>query len=470
MTTASSAPASAASGPRPICFMVMPFRRRKVESAAGKEAPAELDCDALWDRAIRPALEDLGYLAIRADADTGSVIVQDMLDRLAYADLVLADVSLPNGNVYYELGLRHVARTTGCITIAADWSSQLFDIGQIRTLRYSLRDGLVPEQEAEAIRRTLTQAIPGLTEQVTPWHVLVSTDADVSRQRAFRHQSEAINSLQARIGAARLTVGLEDRAAAAQAVIHGLPASTLTIPSLACELLQLVRDSLDWDDLVDFLGTLPHSIRRQPYVREQELLALAEVGQPEEAIARLEQLVSEEGDSPERQGLIGGRYKRLWREARKERQQRGATRPDIEERRHLEKAIEHYSRGMEIDLNQYYCSCNLPALLIERDRSGDRERAQMVEHLVLAACDRALKRGVQDEYLRPTLLGAAFRSRDIARAAEIADLIELEGSSVWKLEALLADLETAVQQARGHDAHEELQEIHRRLLVLAEPR
>jgi hypothetical protein len=93
-----------------VCFMVMPFRRRKVEEPKGADAPAELDCDALWDKAFRPAIEQLGYMPIRADYDPGSVIVKDMLERLALADLVLADVSLANGNVYYEVGLRHAAK------------------------------------------------------------------------------------------------------------------------------------------------------------------------------------------------------------------------------------------------------------------------------------------------------------------------------------------------------------------------
>lgn len=65
---------------RPIAFMVMPFRKRPVPNAPGK-APKEIDFDALWDRAFRPALEQLGYLAVRADTEAGTVIIKDMLKR-----------------------------------------------------------------------------------------------------------------------------------------------------------------------------------------------------------------------------------------------------------------------------------------------------------------------------------------------------------------------------------------------------
>ena len=55
-----------------------------------------------------------------------------MVERLAYADLVVADMSIPNGNVYYEVGIRHACRDRGCVIIAADWSSQLFDVDQMQ--------------------------------------------------------------------------------------------------------------------------------------------------------------------------------------------------------------------------------------------------------------------------------------------------------------------------------------------------
>ncbi|MEA2093216.1 MAG: hypothetical protein U9P11_01480, partial [Pseudomonadota bacterium] len=73
-------------GLRPVAFMVMPFRKRAVP-APPRGAPAQIDCDALWDRAFHPALEELGYLPIRADAEIGTVIVKDMLERLALAEL-----------------------------------------------------------------------------------------------------------------------------------------------------------------------------------------------------------------------------------------------------------------------------------------------------------------------------------------------------------------------------------------------
>ena len=123
--------------PRRICFMVMPFGKKKTDAPTG-QGVAEIDFDALWDKAFKPAIEKLGYDSVRADQDVGSLIINEMLERLYFSDLVLADMTIPNGNVYYEVGVRHACRDVGCVLLAPDWSKQLFYVAQMRTVRYPL--------------------------------------------------------------------------------------------------------------------------------------------------------------------------------------------------------------------------------------------------------------------------------------------------------------------------------------------
>jgi hypothetical protein len=248
-----------------------------------------------------------------------------------------------------------------------------------------------------------------------------------------------------------------------QKILSAIRPSTLTIPEIASELLTLVRDEVGWAATLQFVAGLPDGTRRLPLVREQELLARAETGQAIDAIGHLEELIATEGETPERQGLIGGRYKRLWKAEQKARIARGEKTASADERRFLNKAIDHYTRGMELDYNQYYCSCNLPALFRARGKGNDLQRAEVVDQMVLAACDRALKRKEGDEWLRPTLLGTAFRARDVQKAEELADQVEEEGAVAWKLESTLSDLTTSVEQATGDPAHDELEAILRRL-------
>jgi len=125
---------------RPIAFMVMPFTV-KATGLTGKGVPAEVASDALWERVCEPMLEHLGYSAVRADRDVGALIITEKVQRLAIADLVVADLCLPNANVYYELGVRHAARRTGCVFVPADWTKPLFDVAQMRQVRFPLPDG-----------------------------------------------------------------------------------------------------------------------------------------------------------------------------------------------------------------------------------------------------------------------------------------------------------------------------------------
>jgi len=79
---------------KPICFMVMPFGKKKTVSP-DKRFPKEIDFDALWEKAYVPALKDRCE-PIRADQDLGALIIKEMIERLVLADLVVADVTIPN--------------------------------------------------------------------------------------------------------------------------------------------------------------------------------------------------------------------------------------------------------------------------------------------------------------------------------------------------------------------------------------
>ena len=144
--------------PKPFCFMIMPYGRKATQAEAGRGVP-EIDFNALWDHAFAPTIIALGYEPVRADQDTGALIINQMIERLYFADLVLADMTIPNGNVYYEVGIRHAARERGCVLLAADWSKQLFDVAQNRTVRYPMPEGSIAAATAQAISAAIKEPI-----------------------------------------------------------------------------------------------------------------------------------------------------------------------------------------------------------------------------------------------------------------------------------------------------------------------
>ncbi len=114
---------------------------------------------------------------------------------------------------------------------------------------------------------------------------------------------------------------------------------------------------------------------------------------------------------------------------------------------------------MELDLNQYYCSSNLPRLYRRRKRRGDELLAQSVAPIVVAACERARKRNVADDWLNATLLGAAFDAHDCDKAEDLAAEVATQGAARWQIDSTLGDLNLSVSQVEDKDTKDRLQAI-----------
>jgi tetratricopeptide (TPR) repeat protein len=390
---------------------------------------------------------------VRADQDTGALIVTQMFERLYFADLVLADMTIPNGNVYYEVGIRHAAKGKGCVLLAADWSRQLFDVTQMRTVPYPLPEGEITDPTAQQIGLTIKDAIVKLKEGISPMHQSISgypSNVDERAASAMKDQMAAIAAFQGQVRAVRAAPS-GDRMQLAKALVAKFGVHPL-LPSVALALVLMLRDCVDvqddWNEVLTFIDTLPPDLAGQPDVEEHRAFALAYSGHDIEAIGALEALVERFGPTPERLGLLGGRCKRV---------------------NNLAKAIDYYERGAELDLNQYYCVSNLARLYRNRNDEGDEERAEAAITLTLAACRRAENRKSMDEWWRPTLLGAAFDRGDIEKARRLARQVAAEGVARWKVESTLRDLNTSIAQAKDPKRRACLAEIFESLKKLASP-
>lgn len=412
--------------PRPICFMIMPYGIKSTSAVAGGEAPDKVDFDRLWEAALRPAIRDAGYEPVRANEDFGALIVTEMIERLAMSDLVLADVSIPNGNVYYELGIRHAAQRRGCAMTAAIWAKPLFDIDQMRQIRYPLPSQSIGDEVSAQIRHIVKSAIPALSSGESPFYQVFPKypEFEPARSTAFRKSLEELSQFQGEIIAARSAANGECRSRALdlrQKYYNGGPVQK----AVALELLFTLRDCTDWATTVEFIESLPAELRELPAVKEQRALAQSKSGDHDVAIGGLRELIANYGDTAERRGLLGGRYKQKWL--------RGGNSAD------LHRAIHEYEAGMKLDLNDFYPSSNLARLYRTRKRKGDEDKARVSAAVTLVACERAKQRKAGDEWLNVSLLAAAFDAGDVEKAGEIAEEIAVDGTAHWKLKAALVD-------------------------------
>src|SRR5258705_6647862 len=229
----------------PVCFMIMPYGRKATQAEPGR-GPAEIDFNALWDRGYVPVIKDLGYEPVRADQDTGALIIGRMLERLYFADLVLADMTIPNGNVYYEVGIRHGAQKSGCVLLAADWSKQLFDVVQMRTVRYPLPEGDITDDTAAGLRPKIKEGIVALRDGLSPMHQSIPgypVDVDPAKATTTKDLLAELAAFQTKVREVRAAAPHMRMQRAKELVAsEGAPPATYPI---ALALLLLLRDSVD---------------------------------------------------------------------------------------------------------------------------------------------------------------------------------------------------------------------------------
>src|SRR5215210_3535164 len=107
----------------------------------------DIDFNAVFRELIKPALESAGFEVFRADEEMrAGEIRTDMFQELLLADLVIADLSIDNPNVWYELGVRHALRARGIVQIKSKREYMPFDVYTDRTLTYHIKDG-VPDPD-----------------------------------------------------------------------------------------------------------------------------------------------------------------------------------------------------------------------------------------------------------------------------------------------------------------------------------
>lgn len=117
------------------CFVIMPIGDQLYEN----KTISEIELKKRYDDLIKEALlrADNRLQITRADeiSKPGS-ITTDILSRIMHSDIVVADVTYPNPNVFYELGLRHACRPGTLIIREKTGPNSPFDISHLRHIQY----------------------------------------------------------------------------------------------------------------------------------------------------------------------------------------------------------------------------------------------------------------------------------------------------------------------------------------------
>jgi Tetratricopeptide Repeats-Sensor len=145
-------------------FIVRPFGEKPVtvKSADGKDTTVMVDFGKIDRLLIKPALEKnrLDGQTTEVIAEAGNIRV-DMFQMLIAADLVIADISIDNANVFYELGIRHGLRPKGTILLRfpTGGTDVPFDL---KTDRYVAYDREHPEAAVDALANAIKSTIEAM--------------------------------------------------------------------------------------------------------------------------------------------------------------------------------------------------------------------------------------------------------------------------------------------------------------------
>lgn len=129
------------------CFVVCPIGEEGSET--------RLNADKLFKYIIKPVCEACEFNPVRVDQQNdANSITQTIIEALDNSELVIADISGHNPNVFYEMGYR--ARTKKpMIHLKKKGETLPFDVTTIRTLEYDLTDLDSVEEIKERLKKTI---------------------------------------------------------------------------------------------------------------------------------------------------------------------------------------------------------------------------------------------------------------------------------------------------------------------------
>jgi len=408
---------------KPLCFVIMPFGKKP--AGRGKV----IDFDYLYFELIRPAIGDAGLEPLRADEEiTGGVIHTPMFERLLLCPFAVAEITLPNPNVYYELGVRHATRPFSTVAVFAEGGTLPFDLSIARALPYKLgKDGkvinLIEERSEITKKLVATLEAAGNGSKDSPVFQLMNLEWNSELKSLEHEKTDNFRKLATYSDERKeqLRIARNGGIDAIKEVEADIKASTGNLRDeefgVVIDLFLSYRSASAWQEMVRVASEMSKPVAQSVMVREQLALALnrqagvlvknGELARAkvlrEKAIEDLKTLISDRGDSSETNGILGRIYKDLWTEAKAAGDARGAL-------AWLDRAIECYLDGFEADWRDAYPGVNAVTLMEVKNPPDERRKALIP--MVQYAVERRIAAKEPDYWDYATRLELAVLTRD----------------------------------------------------------
>jgi hypothetical protein len=402
----------------------------------------EIDFDHIYDDAIRPAADAANVDVVRADEEQhGGFIHLAMYERLLLAEIVLADLTLANPNVFYELGIRHAARPRSTVLMFGRVGRLPFDLAPIRAIPYEISDGRLTD--SERLRNTLSERIAAAASahdeidsplfQLVPKLPPLSLPHEVTE--SFRDRVHAIASVRERLQSA--TKEGEKGVDQIRTIERELGSLDRAAPESLLDVMLAYRSVGAWDEIVRLIDAFPKTVSENVTVREQLAMALNRSSLRRDrarAIELLAQIIEKHGPSPETNGVLGRVYKDMWLEAQE-------ANDAIAAEGALAEAIKSYEQGFDADPRDYYPGVNAVTLSLQQPGADAVARIERLRPVVTFAVARRGGMNSQDYWVVATVLELECIGGDWPAARRAAGAAVSRNADAWMLDTTLKNLD-----------------------------
>jgi tetratricopeptide (TPR) repeat protein len=425
---------------RPLCFVLMPFGKK---DAGGGLA---IDFDKVYDKLIKPAVLDAGLEPLRADEeDSGGIIHKPMFERLVLCDFAVADLTLANANVFYELGVRHAAKSRTTVLLFAEGRGRLpFDVQQLRAIPYEIDDNGIfgnVDEVRSILKDRLISAKKG-TDKDSPLFQLLDDYPDVAHEKTdvFRERVRYAAEIKEQLRVAR-----GENSEAVVAVEKTLGNLVNVEAGILIDLLLSYRAVSAYGEMIRLGEKMTPIVASTVLVREQLALARNRLNDRAGAEKILVELIDERGGSSESYGILGRVYKDQWLDSVK-------AGKDARARGELRKAIATYLKGFEADWRDAYPGIN--ALTLLTIENPDNPEIGRLAPVVQFALDRSISSN-PDYWDYATRLELAVLRRDRQEAVRSLEDALAHLREGWEAETTAKNL-GLIDKAWGTQSAEHL--------------
>lgn len=365
---------------KPHAFVSMPYGKKLGHDGS------QIDFDAVYRNLLKPAIEAAGLEVFRADEEQAAGDIKaDMFQELLIADLVVADLTLDNPNMWYELGVRHALRARGVVLVQGLRATQPFDIYTDRKYRYSLKDGVPDPATLAQDKAEIAQIVKKTLEswhghKISPVYQLLP-NLEEPRWKALRVCAavefwQTHDTWENRIDLARKNGHIGDLPVLADEAPIAVFRSEAHIKA-GMALRRAERYDFALEQLEQGLAVDPMNIAGQ---REKGicLQRLALQGKPghslDKARAHYRELLKTHPNDPEIWALLGRGYKDAWTVTWQRAEWNTQQRRDEASYQDalLRTAIESYRQAFRSNPGHYYSGINaLTLMYLYRDITGD---------------------------------------------------------------------------------------------------